>query len=86
MTARWNTGKNYDFNLGWTNPRVNDSLWSLGLNGFLRSQVRNFTAGVDVQEKRRGASVSVGRRVYELINLSVAVKVLRLSRLQMASS
>ena len=74
VTARWNTGKNYDFNLGWDNPRVDDSLWSLGVNGFLRSQVRRFTAGVEVQETRRGASIRVGRRIFEMINLSTAFK------------
>ena len=43
-------------------------------NGFLRSQVRRFTAGVEVQETRRGASIRVGRRVFEMINLSTAFK------------
>ena len=74
LTARWNTGKNYDFVLGWSNPRVDDSLWNLGVNGFMRSQVRRITAGVDIQERRTGASLSVGRRVWELINLGITLK------------
>ena len=38
------------------------------------SQVRRITAGVDIQERRTGASLSVGRRVWELINLGITLK------------
>ena len=61
--------------LGFRNPRVNDTHWSFGINGFTQNQVRRLTQdGVPVQEGRNGMSVSIGKRVWELIRASITVK------------
>lgn len=75
LTGRWNGGNNYSLDIGFRNPRVNDSYWSFGVNGFTKNEVRRLTSdGVDIQERRKGVSLSIGRRVIELIRASIAVK------------
>jgi outer membrane protein insertion porin family len=74
LTGRWNGGKNYSLEVGLTDPRVNDSLWSLGFSAFTRNEVRLIADGVDVQEERRRGSITVGRRVFELIRESMTVR------------
>lgn len=74
LTGRWNGGKNYDLEVGWTDPRFNDSDWSLGFSAFFRNQVRLITNDVDVQEERKGGSVTVGRRIVELIRSSITYR------------
>ena len=74
LTGRWNGGKNYSLELGLTDPRVNDSVWSLGGTAFLRNEVRVVTQGVDIQEERRGGSITVGRRVIELIRAAITYR------------
>ena len=81
FTGRWNGGKNYSLDLGFRNPRVNDSYWSFGINGTTKNEVRRLTSdGVDVQEKSNGITVSIGRRVIELIRASIAVKYTRITQ------
>lgn len=75
LTGRWNGGKNYSLELGWTDPRLNDSHWSLGFSTFLRNEVRLVTEGVDIQEERKGGSVTVGRRIFELIRASITYRI-----------
>lgn len=67
LTARWNGQRNYDLTSEFFNPRVNDSQWSSGVSAFLRNSVRQVLEDVDVQERRIGASTSLGRRIIELI-------------------
>lgn len=74
LTGRWNGGKNYDLEVGWTDPRLNDSDWSLGFSAFFRNQVRLVTDTVDVQEERKGGSVTVGRRIFELVRASITYR------------
>ncbi|SME99606.1 outer membrane protein assembly factor BamA [Pseudobacteriovorax antillogorgiicola] len=81
FTGRWNGGNNYSLELGFRNPRVNDSYWSFGVNGFTRNEVRLLTSdGVQVQESRNGVSVSVGRRIIELIRAAIAVKFTKITQ------
>jgi outer membrane protein insertion porin family len=74
LTGRWNGGKNYSLEVGLTDPRVNDSLWSLGFSAFFRNEVQLVTEGVDIQEERRGGSVTVGRRIWELVRASITYR------------
>ncbi len=74
ITGRWNGGKNYSLELGLTDPRVDDSDWSLGFTTFFRNEVRLVTEGVDVQEARRGGSVTVGRKLFELVRGSISYR------------
>ncbi len=67
LTARWNGESNYSFEGGFSDPRVNDSLWSSGTNLFLSNERRNDFSGVLISERRTGGSVFLGRRLLELI-------------------
>ncbi|MCX6131995.1 MAG: outer membrane protein assembly factor BamA, partial [Proteobacteria bacterium] len=74
VTGRWNGGKNYSLELGLTDPRVDDSVWSLGFSAFIRNEVRLVAEGVDVQEARKGGSITVGRRIIELLRASITYR------------
>lgn len=75
LTARWNGGKSYSLELGFTDPRVNDSFWSLGFSTFLRNDERPIFQGVSILEKRYGGSVTLGRKIIELLRGSVTYKI-----------
>jgi outer membrane protein insertion porin family len=80
LTGNWNGGKNYSLELGMTDPRVNDSLWSLGFSAFWRNEVKNIAEGISVQEKRTGASATVGRKIIEQIFGSITYKITKISQ------
>ena len=80
LTGRWNGENNYSLEVGFTNPRVDDSDWSLGFNTFIRNDVRRLTEGVEVQEQRKGGSVTLGRRIIELVRSSITVKMLQVTQ------
>jgi outer membrane protein insertion porin family len=65
LTARWNGGRNYSFETGFTNPRVYDSDWLAGASAFVKHEVRNPLEDVEIEEERTGGSVFVGRRLFE---------------------
>jgi len=75
VTGKWNGGKNYSLELGFTNPRVNDSHWSLGFSSFLNNEVREITDDIELQERRVGGSVTLGRKIIELIRGSLTYKI-----------
>ncbi len=74
VTGRWNGDLNYSLELGITNPRVNDSRWSLGGSAFWRNTIRYISDGINVQERRVGGSVTVGRRLFELVRASIGYR------------
>ena len=80
LTARWNGGKNYALETGFTDPRVNDSFWSLGFTAFWRNEVRLLTRDVQVQEARRGGSITVGKRIIELIRASISFRITQITQ------
>lgn len=65
--AKWDGSRNYNLDLGFTNPRVNDSLWSAGTNLEYSHAVQQIISDVEAEEKRIGASVFVGRKIIEEI-------------------
>lgn len=75
FTGRWNGGNNYSLELGFTDPRVYDSDWSLGFSAFWRNEVRLLTDDVQIQEGRRGGSITIGRRLIELIRGAITFRV-----------
>ncbi len=74
FTGKWNGGKNYSLELGFRNPRVNDSYWSFGVNATTRNEVRRLTTDVQIQEARHGISFSIGKRIIELIRASIGFR------------
>lgn len=80
VSARWNGGKTYDLDIDFNNPRVDDSRWSLGFNTFLRNEVREPAEGIEVTERRVGGSVTVGRRIIELIHGSITYRWAKISQ------
>ncbi len=75
VSAKWNGQKAFNVELGVTNPRVNDSLWSLGTSAFYSRDVRRIVENIEVQEDKIGGSVTVGRRIIELINASIRYQI-----------
>lgn len=80
LSFRWNGSKTYELSLDFTDPRVNDSLWSLGGGIFWNSDVEVPAEGVEVLERRNGGSVTVGRRIFELVRASVGYRYTRISQ------
>lgn len=80
LTGRWNGGNNYALEMGFTDPRVNDTYWSLGFSAFWRNEVRLLSRDVQVQEARRGGSITVGKRIIELIRASISLRLTEISQ------
>lgn len=70
-SGKWNTKDNFSLETGFTNPRVDDSQWSLGFGLFYRQKEIFYIQDSDVLEKSWGGSVKLGRRIYELIRGAV---------------
>ena len=79
VSGRWNGGKNYSLETGFTDPRVNDSQWLLGFSAFLRNSVRELTDNIDIQERRIGGSVKLGRKIIELIRGSITYRISKIT-------
>ena len=72
FTGKWSGPKAYQADTEFTNPRINDSKWSLGLNLGYEQQETNPLVGVTAQEKRISAGVTIGRDLFEEVRGSVA--------------
>ena len=64
LHGKWDGDRNYNLDLGFTNPRVNDSQWSAGTNLEYAHQIEQIITDVETVEKRYGASVFVGRKLF----------------------
>jgi outer membrane protein insertion porin family len=67
LRAKFSDDKNYSLELGFTNPRVNDSYWTAGTSLLYQQSVDEIISDVKVQEKQIGGSVFVGRKIIEEI-------------------
>ena len=67
LTGKWNGEENYSLDLGFSDPRVNDSIWSAGFSAFYSNDKRKQFDEVVVLDKKIGGSVFVGREIYELL-------------------
>lgn len=67
LHGKWDGDKNYSLDLGFTNPRVNDSQWSAGTNLDYAHSYEEVISDVQAEEKQYGFSVFLGRKIYEEI-------------------
>jgi outer membrane protein insertion porin family len=75
LSGRWDGKETYDLSLDFMNPRVDDSQWSLGLSIFLRNEFVRISQNVDVTDRRTGASITLGRFLYEELRGSVTYRI-----------
>ncbi|MBF0441438.1 MAG: outer membrane protein assembly factor BamA [Oligoflexales bacterium] len=80
LTGKWNGGRNYSLETGITDPRVNDSKWSLGFGASWQHEIQVITDGVNVEEKRIDASVTVGRDIIEKIRGFTTYKISKITQ------
>lgn len=74
VTGKWDGRKNYRLSLGFANPRVNDSHWSLGTSAFFSREGRRYINSEFIEERRYGGTLTVGRRLFELVRASLSYK------------
>ena len=81
LQLRWNGDKDYDLDGGFTNPRVNDSEWSLGTSLFFKQVEKRLIIGEDefIKERRVGGSIFVGRKIIELIRGRIKYEIQKIS-------
>jgi outer membrane protein insertion porin family len=81
LQLKWNGEEDYDLDLGFTNPRLNDSDWAAGTSLFLRQVQKRIILGEDemIKERRFGGSVFIGRKLIELIRGRITYKLQKIS-------
>ncbi|MCX6116580.1 MAG: outer membrane protein assembly factor BamA, partial [Proteobacteria bacterium] len=79
LRGKFTDENNYSLELGFTNPRVNDSLWLAGTSLEYSSNKEQRYTDVDVQESRYGASVFVGRKLIEEITARITYQLLKIT-------
>jgi len=67
LHGKWDGSRNYSLDLGFTNPRVNDSQWSAGTNLDYSHAIEEILTDVKTEERKYSASVFVGRKIIEEI-------------------
>lgn len=77
VTGKWDGRKNYRLSLGFANPRVNDSHWSLGTSAFFAREGRRYLNSEFIEERQYGGTLTVGRRIFELVRASLSYKLKR---------
>jgi outer membrane protein insertion porin family len=80
LQGRWNGEQNYEISAGFSDPRVNDSIWSTGTDVFYKNEKREHIAGIEVEEKRIGGSVFLGRKIIELLRGRLTYRIQKVSR------
>lgn len=80
FTAKWNGEENYSLDLGFSNPRVNDSWWSAGASTFYSNEKKKAVDEVVIKETRFGGSVFIGRKIIELIRFRVTYRLQKILR------
>lgn len=68
LHAKWDGDRNYSLDLGFTNPRVNDSQWSAGTNVDYAHSLEEIITDVKTEEKKYGFSLFVGRKIFEEVS------------------
>ena len=71
ITFKWTNVNDYRLDLGFLDPRVDDSDWSLGFNLDYESRLTRYAANINIPEKRRGFSASIGRTLFELVRTTL---------------
>ncbi|MEZ4741233.1 MAG: outer membrane protein assembly factor BamA [Bdellovibrionota bacterium] len=74
LTGKFTDYNNYTLDLGFQDPRLNDSYWSLGADiGYEKREAR-YAQGVDFSEVKRSVSATLGRKIIELIRGSLTLE------------
>ena len=68
FTGKWDGRRNYTLSLGFTNPRLYDSHWSLGASAFYTQESRRYANREFIEEARRGGTFSLGRKLFEHVH------------------
>ena len=74
LTGKWDGRRNYTLSLGFTNPRLNDSHWSLGTSAFYTQESRRYASREFIEESRKGGTLTLGRRLFEHVYASATWK------------
>ncbi|MBI2602789.1 MAG: outer membrane protein assembly factor BamA [Deltaproteobacteria bacterium] len=82
LSARWATTDDYDLELGFTDPKVYDSDWSLGTYLSHSRFERRYAAGIEIPETKSSVSVTVGRKIIELIRGSLTLRYSKIRQLR----
>jgi len=85
LTGKWNGQDNYSFDLGFSDPYVNDSVWSAGTNLFFSNSQVRYLDESQVKESRVGGAVFVGRQLFELVRARTTYKLQKITRDQQNS-
>ena len=80
VKGKWDGDKSYSLELGFTNPRVNDSLWLAGTSLQYSSTIEERITDVKVEEKQYGGSVFVGRKIIEEITARITYQLLKIDQ------
>lgn len=80
LHGKWDGNRNYNLDLGFTNPRVNDSHWSAGTNLEYSHQIEQIITDVETSEKRYGVSAFVGRRIFEQVSGQATYRLLKIEQ------
>jgi outer membrane protein insertion porin family len=72
LTGKWSRRTDYQVDAEFTNPRINDSKWSLGLNIGYEQRENEILKGVTYQEKRISSGITLGRELFEEVRGSVS--------------
>lgn len=78
LTGKWDGKSNYSLEAGFSDPRVNDSKWLAGTSAFYKNEVGSPLEDTEVETKRLGGTVFVGRRIIELISARLTYKLERI--------
>lgn len=73
-------GSTFNATTGFSNPRVNDSQWSLGINLGYEKLETSYVQGVTVDETRKSLSFTGGRKIFELIRGSITYSLTQISQ------
>ena len=74
FTGKWDGHRNYTLSLGFTNPRLYDSHWSLGTSAFYTQESRRYANREFIEESRKGGTLSLGRKLFEHVYASAMWK------------
>lgn len=81
LRGKWDGDKTYSLELGFTNPRVNDSLWLAGTSLQYSNTVEQRISDVKVEERQYGGTVFVGRKLIEEITARVTYQLLKIDQI-----
>ncbi len=82
LSAKWANSKDYELGLGFADPRLNDGPWSLGTNISFRKFYRRYSLDIEVPELHRSVAVSLGRKLFELVQGSLTLRHTQIRQLE----